>query len=148
MKLKAIIQEIESPNTKFTDDGMEAPQPLTKDEMKNTLAVVAEYNKLAKSLRRTEPVMEIAKKLNKTVTHAKRLALERITEDDWFDKDIVERNMKEATRHAMEFQKLAEESHRCQRKMEAIYEEVGNILQRYYDIDELPPEADGIIAPK
>ena len=144
MKLKSIIQEIESP-AQFTDD--EKPKALTKDEMKSTLAMVAEYNKLSKSLRRTEGILEISKKLNKTVNSAKKLALERITESDWFDKEIVDRNMKEATRHVSEFQKLAEESHRCQRKMEAIYEEVGNILNRYYQIDELPVEKqeDGII---
>lgn len=139
MKLKSIIEEISaSPSQSILGD--EKPAPLTKDEMKNTLAVVAEYNRLSKSLRRTEGILEVAKKLNATVSSAKRLALEKINEDDWFDKDIVERNMKEASRHVVEFQKLAEESHRCQRKMEAIYEEVGNILQRYYKIDDLPSE--------
>ena len=144
MKLKSIIQEIESPS-QFTDD--DKPKGMTKDEMKSTLAMVSEYNKLSKSLRRTEGILEISKKLNKTVNSAKKLAFERIDENDYFDKEIVDRNMKEATRHVGEFQKLAEESHRCQRKMEAIYEEVGHILNRYYDINELPTEKseDGVI---
>ncbi len=143
MKLKQIIQEIGSPSQTQSILGDEKPAPLTKDEMKNTLAVVAEYNTLSKSLRRTEGILDIAKKLNKTVSSARRLALEKINENDWFDKDIVERNMKEAARHVSEFQKLAEDSHRSQRKMEAIYEEIGNILQRYYEINDLPAETQG-----
>ena len=54
--------------------------------------------------------------------------------EDWFDKVTVSRNMKELTNHSKQFSKIAEEASSVQQRLSALYEDMGVILNRYYDI--------------
>ena len=56
--------------------------------------------------------------------------------EDWFDKVTVSRNMKELTNHSKSFAKIAEEASSVQQRLSGLYEDMGNILNRYYDIPE------------
>jgi hypothetical protein len=56
--------------------------------------------------------------------------------DDMFDKVTVSRNMKELTGLSKQFGKVAGEAHSLQERMSGLYEDMGNILSRYYEIDE------------
>ena len=56
--------------------------------------------------------------------------------EDWFDKVTVTRNMKELTNHSKQFSKIAEEASSVQQRLSALYEDMGMILNRYYDIPE------------
>ena len=54
--------------------------------------------------------------------------------EDWFDKVTVSRNMKELTNHSKQFSKIAEEASSVQQRLSALYEDMGMILNRYYDM--------------
>jgi len=56
--------------------------------------------------------------------------------DDWFDGVSVKRNMKELKGLTGQFKKTAVEAHNTNQRLSALYEDMGNILNRYYDIDE------------
>ena len=56
--------------------------------------------------------------------------------EDWFDKVTVSRNMKELTNHSKAFSKIAEEASSVQQRLAGLYEDMGMILNRYYDIPE------------
>ena len=56
--------------------------------------------------------------------------------EDWFDKVTVSRNMKELTNHSKAFSKIAEEASSVQQRLAGLYEDMGNILNRYYEIPE------------
>jgi hypothetical protein len=56
--------------------------------------------------------------------------------EDWFDKVTVTRNMKELTNHSKSFAKIAEEASSVQQRLAGLYEDMGSILNRYYDIPE------------
>ena len=56
--------------------------------------------------------------------------------EDWFDKVTVSRNMKELTNHSKQFSKIAEEASSVQQRLAGLYEDMGSILNRYYDIPE------------
>ena len=56
--------------------------------------------------------------------------------EDWFDKVTVTRNMKELTNHSKQFSKIAEEASSVQQRLSALYEDMGVILNRYYEIPE------------
>ena len=56
--------------------------------------------------------------------------------ESWFDKVTVTRNMKELTNHSKSFSKIAEEASSVQQRLAGLYEDMGSILNRYYDIPE------------
>ena len=56
--------------------------------------------------------------------------------DDWFDAVSVKRNMKELKGMTAQFKKAALEANAVNERLNALYEDMGNILNRYYDIDE------------
>ena len=56
--------------------------------------------------------------------------------EDMFDKVTVSRNMKELTGLSKQFGKVAMEANSLQERMTGLYEDMGNILGRYYKINE------------
>ena len=82
-------------------------------------------------------VFEDAPKVNKhKVTEVAESAHSHILgeQDDWFDKVSVNRNMKSLKGNVMEFQKTAKEAHSVNQRLTALYEDIGHVLNRYYDI--------------
>ena len=55
--------------------------------------------------------------------------------DDWFDKVTVNRNMKELTNLSKSFGKIIQESHGLQQRMSGLYEDMGHVLGRYFEIE-------------
>ena len=53
-----------------------------------------------------------------------------------FDKVTVSRNMKELTNLSKQFGKVANEANSLQERMSGLYEDMGHILGRYYEIGE------------
>jgi hypothetical protein len=93
---------------------------------------VANYSSIGQSIYRETNLKEIAIKLSEIVEAAKIHTMNET--DDWFDRVSVKRNMKELGGLAGQFVKVARESNSMQRRMETLYEDMGNILSRYYDI--------------
>ena len=56
--------------------------------------------------------------------------------EDMFDKVTVSRNMKELTGLSKQFGKVAMEANSLQERMSGLYEDMGHILGRYYEIGE------------
>ena len=59
---------------------------------------------------------------------------------DWFDAVTVKRNMGDLRKQATQFNKIANEAQALQDRMAALYEDMGGILNRYFDIQELKEE--------
>jgi hypothetical protein len=53
---------------------------------------------------------------------------------DWFDKVTLSRHSKKMNESLKIFEKTAEEMSKLQQRMEAVYEEIGETLGKYYDI--------------
>ena len=83
--------------------------------------------------------MEIAKQLSDVAESAHSHILGE--QDDWFDKISVNKNMKTLKGSVMEFQKTAKEAHALNQRLTGLYEDMGHILNRYYDIS----EGDGLV---
>ena len=95
---------------------------------------VKNYGIVGKQLYNSHNVMEIAKQLSQVAESAHHHILGE--QDDWFDKISVSRNMKQLKGNVMEFQKTAKESHALNQRLTSLYEDIGHVLNRYYDIDE------------
>ena len=119
-KLKNILQEVFE----------ESPQV---DKYK-VVEGVKNFGIVGKALYNNNNIVEIAKQLSEIAESAHHHILGE--QDDWFDKISVNKNMKHLKGSVMEFQKTAQEAHALNQRLTGLYEDIGHVLNRYYDIDE------------
>ena len=105
-----------------------------KISSKQVSEALKNYNSLGKALYQQKSLKETAKKLSQIAEMAASHTLQET--EDWFDKITVSRNMKELTGLSKQFGKIANEAKGLQQRMGAMYEDMGNILGRYYDVGE------------
>jgi hypothetical protein len=112
-----------------------------KVDIKGLTTEISSYNKLGESIFGESNITKVAEKLSWIATQAKSHTLSET--EDWFDKITVNRNMKELTGLSGQFGKIAKEAKSLQERMGALYEDMGNILGRYYEIGETVSEEAG-----
>ena len=95
---------------------------------------VRNYGIVGKSLYNNGNIMEVAKQLSDIAESAHSHILGE--QDDWFDRISVNKNMKSLKGSVVEFQKTAKEAHSLNQRLTGLYEDIGHVLNRYYDIDE------------
>ena len=103
-------------------------------DVKGLTTEISSYNKLGASIFGKSNITQVAEKLSWIANQAKSHTLQET--EDWFDKITVNRNMKELTGLSNQFGKIANEANALQQRMGALYEDMGNILGRYYSIGE------------
>lgn len=105
------------------------------------IEAVKSYARIGKQIQVNNNIMEASKQLSKIAEAAQNHILSET--DDWFDGVSVKRNMKELKGLTGQFKKTAVEANATNQRLSALYEDMGNILNRYYDIDEaLDPVGD------
>ena len=112
----------------------EAFQDTPKVDKHKVVEGVRNFGIVGKSLYNNNNVLEIAKQLAQVAEAAHTHILGE--NDDWFDKVSINKNMKVLKGSVLEFQKTAKESHMLNQRLTGLYEDIGHILNRYYDIDE------------
>ena len=95
---------------------------------------VRNYARVGKQLYTSGGILEAAKQLAHMAESAQNHILSET--DDWFDAVSVKRNMKELKGLTAQFKKTAVEANATNQRLSALYEDMGNILNRYYEIDE------------
>ena len=108
---------------------------LSNEVKKHFLEIVSTYNKYQESMDRKSDIIEVAETLGGITEAARELALREA--DDWFDKHTIKRNMSELTKLGSQFDKVAKEARNLDQRMNTLYEDMGNILSRYYKIGEI-----------
>ena len=105
------------------------------------IEAVKSYARVGKQIQVNNNIMEAAKQLAQMAEAAQNHILSET--NDWFDGVSVKRNMKELKGLTGQFKKTAVEANATNQRLSALYEDMGNILNRYYDIDEaLDPVGD------
>ena len=112
-----------------------------KVDIKGLTTEISSYNKLGEAIFGDSNITKIAEKLSWIANQAKSHTLSET--EEWFDRITVNRNMKELTGLSNSFGKIAGEAKSLQERMGAMYEDMGNILGRYYEIGEQVTEVDG-----
>ena len=112
-----------------------------KVEIKGLTTEISSYNKLGEAIFGDSNITKIAEKLSWIANQAKSHTLSET--EEWFDRITVNRNMKELTGLSNSFGKIAGEAKSLQERMGAMYEDMGNILGRYYEIGEQVTEVEG-----
>ena len=109
-------------------------QSTQKVNVKEFMGEVSNFNSFSKDIYREGNLRDVAERLSKLAMTAKQHTLQET--EDWFDKITVNRNMKELTGLSNQFKKVATEAQGLQERMGGLYEDMGHILGRYYEIHE------------
>ena len=125
---------------KLTDILSEAFEDTPKVDRHQVVEGVRNFGIVGKSLYNNNNIMEIAKQLSQIAESAHNHILGE--QDDWFDRISVNKNMKTLKGSVVEFQKAAKEANALNQRLTGLYEDIGHVLNRYYDIDEALEELD------
>ncbi len=133
LKLKDAIKESWLSEKERTDT-----PSLNTEQKSEILNKIAEYNKYAKAIYNENDLIQIANELSEMAENAEILTISET--GDQFDKITVTRNMKELKNLSSQFAKSATEAQAFKQRLTGLYEDMGVILNRYFDIQELAEE--------
>jgi len=135
IKLKDLLNEM------TVAGGIVSESPWTKNEeekpsvnVKELVESIRNFNSIGESIYGKGSLKEVAESLSSIAEGAAQHTLSEA--GDMFDKITVSRNMKELTNLSKQFGKVSSEANSLQERMSGLYEDMGNILGRYYEIGE------------
>jgi len=153
--LKQIVEnlgKIESKTGKFG----EPSNDMSPKEKQRLRELMGKFNEYGKSLRGDQALMETAKNLSEMAELAKRYAMNE-NNIDFIQKDTVNRDYKQVENITKQFQKMAKECVSHLMQLNALYEDAGNVFERYYEMENLneaggapveaPPEVEPGVEP-
>ena len=112
----------------------ETEQPkMTKEEKKAFLEAVSQYHKLGEMVYRNNQLSELSETLSNIVSTAENLTMQE--SEHWFDNVTVSRHMKQLQEAYKTFEKTAGEMSGMQQRLEAAYEDIGTVLNKYYNVN-------------
>ena len=122
------INEFNPMTGRFDDEGMSSGQKKLASEK------ISKFGKYQRFIALEARDMDVAEDICNIVENASKYILNET--DDWFDAMSVKRNLKEIKTLAKEFYKTASERQIYTQRMQSLYEDMGNILNRYFEIQE------------
>jgi hypothetical protein len=121
MKFKEILEALER-----------EPVQLTTEQKKEFVEAVKGYSALGDSVYGKGDLKELCERVKYMVEMAQQVTL---SEGDWFDGITVNRHMKNLNASYQVFEKTAKEISQLQERLSAAYEDIGQGLNKYFDID-------------
>lgn len=107
---------------------------LSKEERNAFMEAVANYHKIGDAIYRAGKFKEVAEQVRDIVEKAEAVTIQE--SEHWFDNMTVSRHMKQMNEAFKVFEKPAGEMQSMQQRFEAAYEDIGQILNKYYRVNE------------
>lgn len=106
---------------------------LTPEQKREFIEQVSRFNEYGEAIYRQNNLKEAYKNIKNVVEFASK----HITEEsgDWFDQVTLGRHSKKLKESMKIFEKTVAESIKLQQRLESVYEEIGETLNRYYKIN-------------
>jgi hypothetical protein len=106
---------------------------LTPEQKREFIEQVSRFNEYGQAIYRQNNLKEAYKNIKSVVEFASK----HITEEsgDWFDQVTLGRHSKKLKESMKIFEKTVAESIKLQQRLESVYEEIGETLNRYYKIN-------------
>lgn len=108
--------------------------PAPRRENKSLGQVIGQYNSYGAKLRSELSMRELAEDMLEIAEYAEQAVMSEA--DDWYDGHTIKRNMKEIRNYVKEFSKVANEYDAMRQRATALYDDVGRVLERYFEIKE------------
>ena len=107
-------------------------QQLPTEMKKHFLEIISTYGQHREGMSRKSDIRQIAETLGGIADAAQEYTLRE--GGDWFDRVTIKRNMNELKKLQTSFEKEAVEAQAQQQRLEALYEDMGHVLGRYFEI--------------
>jgi len=134
MKLKDLLNESSKSYKRLNIGEEEKETKMTSEEKRAFLEAVSAYKKFGEAIYRNGDLMETYGSIKGIVENANKVTLEET--GDWFDRVTVNRHMKSMNESFKVFTNTIKEVHTLQQRMESTYDEIGEVLSKYYEIKE------------
>jgi hypothetical protein len=136
---KTNLKEVKIVNGKFSiAESLGGDRKLSNEVKKHFLEIISTYNTFQDQMKRQSDMTEVANTLGAIVEAAKEMTLRE--SGDWFDNVTVKRNMQELDKMGKSFDKFAVEAKQMDERLHSLYEDMGHILNRYYEIADIPTD--------
>ena len=110
-------------------------QQLPTELKKHFLEIISTYGQHREGMTRKSDIRQVAETLGGIADAAQEYTLRE--GGDWFDRVTIKRNMNELKKLQTGFEKEAVEAQSQQQRLEALYEDMGHVLGRYFEIADL-----------
>ena len=110
-------------------------QQLPSQLKKHFLEIISTYGQYREQMGRKSDIRQVAETLGGIADAAQEYTLRE--GGDWFDRVTIKRNMNELKKLQSSFEKEAVEATAQQQRLEALYEDMGHVLGRYFEIAEI-----------
>ena len=134
IKLKDLLNEVGLSGVVSRSAWAKNEEKKPQINVKELVNSINNYSSLGENIYGNGNLKQVAETLSKMAEGAAQHTLSET--EDMFDKVTVSRNMKELTGLSKQFGKVAMEANSLQERMTGLYEDMGNILGRYYKINE------------
>jgi len=107
------------------------PQPMSKDEKRAFVEEVKNFSALGDSVYGKGDLESITERVKRIVTSAEKIMTES---DDWFSDVAHKKNFKRIQEDYAMFETTAREMKQLQERLSMAYENIGQGLSRYYNV--------------
>jgi hypothetical protein len=105
---------------------------LPTEVKKHFLEIISTYGNHREAMTRKSDIRQVAETLGGIADAAQEYTLRE--GGDWFDRVTIKRNMNELKKLQKSFEKESIEAQAQEQRLEALYEDMGNVLGRYFEI--------------
>jgi hypothetical protein len=107
-------------------------QQLPSEMKKHFLEIISTFGQHRESMSRKSDIRQVAETLGAIADAAQEYTLRE--GGDWFDRVTIKRNMNELKKLQSAFEKESIEAKSQEQRLEALYEDMGHVLQRYFEL--------------
>ena len=124
---------MKTPNLKMILETLmeERPQPMSKEEKKQFVQEIANFSALGESVYGKGDIEQIVERVKNIVSNADRIMTES---DDWMSNVAHKKGNKRMHDDYRDFEQAAYELKEAQERMAMCYENIGQHLSRYFDV--------------
>lgn len=122
-----------TPNLKFILETLmhDQPTPMTKEEKQQFVQEIANFSAMSDGVYGKGDLEQIVERVKRIVEHADRIMTES---DDWMSNVAHKKGNKRMHEDYRDFEQSARELKEAQDRMAIAYENIGQHLNRYFDV--------------
>ena len=124
-----------TPNLKFILESIleaDTPTPMTREEKQNFMQEIANFSALGESVYGKGDLERTCERVKNIVERANRIMTES---DDWLQNVSHKKGNKRMHEDFKDFMAAAEQLEQAQQQMSIAYENIGQHLNRYFDVN-------------
>lgn len=138
--LKRIIENLDKiPSRGFEEEKTK----LTSDQKKKLMEMASMFHEYGTPMQNAENIVNTSKNLSELCELAETYAVNEC--GDWFQQEVVKKDMKSMKQRVEEFNKVAKECYARMQQLGVIYEDIGHVLGRYYELNPQAPAMGGAV---